>query len=134
MNTKIVYFGRVQCTSQQYSLLTGRGDDDSLNYGWKNPQLGWLKSSKDGGNQSFDDGPMVPADIPVLLKHFGLSDVRDDRLADFETVRYMSPAVLIGIRRAYEKETGAAYLEVKSDREGGHIPAEMVDCREQAMA
>ena len=134
MGKRIVYYKRVQSIRQQYSLQTGRGDDDSLDFGQKDPQFGWQKTSKDGGCRWFDDGPMVPDDIPYLLKHFGLSDVEDKRLVDFETVRYMSPAELIGIRREYEARAGVVALIVESHRAGGHIPAEMVGCKQHAMA
>jgi len=127
------YFGRVQSTKRQFSLLTGRGDGDSLDFGLKNPRLGWTKSSKDGGCRWFDDGPIVEQDIPILLKCFGLSEVADNRLSDFETVRYLSPAELIAIRREYEAVTGAQTIKVLSDRAGGHIPAEMVACRPVAV-
>lgn len=128
------YFGRQQSTEPQYSLLTGRGDGDSLDFGKNNPLSGWEKSSQDGGCRWFDDGPMIRADIPFLLKHFGLTDVVDDRLADFEALRYMSPAELIRIRRKHEARKGIAKLHVFSDRAGGHIPAEMVCCRQHALA
>lgn len=130
----IKYCGRVQELAEQYSLLTGRGDGDSLDFGHKDSKLGWTKSSQDGGCRWFDDGPIVPADIPVLLQHFGLTVSQDDRLSHFETVRYMSPAELIAIRRKLEARTGARKLEAISDRCGGHIPAEMVTCAERVLA
>ncbi len=130
----VKYCGKEQDLAQQYSLLTRRGDGDSLDFGQKDPRLGWMKSSQDGGCRWFDDGPIVPADIPVLLQHFGLTVGQDDRLSQFETVRYMSPAELIAIRRKLEARTGARKLEAISDRCGGHIPAEMVTCAERVLA
>jgi len=130
--SKIKYYGKVQSTRQQYSLLTGRGDGDSLDF--SDSKVGWTKSSQDGGCRWFDDGLMVADDVPFLLKHFGLSEVEDTRLSDFETVRYMSPAELIAIRREYEAITGAETLKVLSDRAGGHIPAELVKCERRTHA
>ena len=129
---KIKYYGKVQSTRQQYSLLTGRGDGDSLDF--KDPRIGWTKSSHDYSGIWSDDGPMEAGDLPFLLVHFGLSEVEDTRLSDLETVRYMSPATLIGIRRTYEAMTGAPRHEAISQRMGGHIPAELVKCTRRRLA
>ena len=122
---KVLFHGREQDLSSTFSILTGRGDGDSLEFGRFNPALGWTKSSQDGGNYWFDDGPILKTDIQILLSRFGLDEKSNPRLADFETVRYMSPVVLVGIRRAFETMNNVPRLEVISDRVGGHIPADM---------
>lgn len=123
--SEVAYYGRLQDTAKIFCVLTGRGDGDSLDYGYHDSTFGWTKSSQDGGCRWFDDGAIKKDDIPILLTKFGLNEVRDARLADFETIRYLSPAELIKIRRTWEEETDTPRCEVVSDRAGGHISADM---------
>ena len=130
MNTKVIlYYGRPQDLSNQFSFFTGREwiCGESFDFGWLDDgSRGWTTSWRKSSREVQEGGGITPTDVPTLLQKFGLCGVTDARLKDFETVRYMSPAALIDIRRMWEKETGAPYLEVVSDRLGGHIPAEMV--------
>jgi hypothetical protein len=130
MDTKVVlYYGREQSLSNQFSFFTHRELiwSESFEFGWLDDgALGWTKSWRKNSREWHEGGGITEADLPTLLQKFGLSDASDSRLKEFETARYLSPATLIAIRRTWEKATGASYLEVASDRAGGHIPAEMV--------
>ena len=123
-HVRVAGYPRPQATFGTFSVLTGRGDGDSLDFNYEGKC--WTKSSQDGSSTWFCDGPMNQDDLPILLREFGLMHVTDARLSDLEIVRYLSYRELIAIRRTFEKQTGAPRHEVINSCAGVHVPVEMM--------
>lgn len=82
------------------SVPTDYGEHRTLRYDWSRIKE-WTASCTEG-NQAFDDGVIVDADVPFLLRAFDLDKVYGRTVPSADDLRDKSPEDLHAIRAQWE--------------------------------